>query len=287
MKLWIFVAALTLAACGQEPTAAPPAKDRAPVAVAKGVVEADGGLMRIAAPREGVIGGTLREGVHVMPGQVVARMEGRQAQLQLEGAAAETAERRAQLEVSAARAAGAAREAKRLASMAAADLVTRQEGDQADTAAAVALGEQRQAAAGLSAALSRQKLAAYEVEVRTVHSPIAGRIVRRLVRDGAAVSATAQLYVVEPDGERVIRAELDEAFAERVTPGMHAIVSREFQTGASYEAQVLRVADILAGPALVEEAAAHADARVVAVILSMPKGVNLSLGQRVLVRFKP
>jgi len=287
MKPWILLLPLALAACGPKPTPAPPAKGPATVAVAKGVVEAEGGLVRIAAPREGVIEAPAQEGLHVSSGQVLARLDARQAQLQLDGAAAETGERRAQLEVATARAAGAAREAKRLADMAAADLVTRQEADQAATAAAVALGEQRQAAAGLGAAQARQKLAAYEVEVRTVRSPVSGRIVRRIARNGAAVAPAAQLFLVEPDGGRVIRAELDESFAERVSPGMHATVTREFQSGASFEAEVLRIADVLAGPALVDDAAVRADARVVSVILNLPPGANLRLGQRVLVRFKP
>jgi multidrug resistance efflux pump len=171
--------------------------------------------------------------------------------------------------------------------MAAADLVTRQDADQAATAASVAQGEQRQAAAGLGAAQARQKLAAYEVEVRTVRTPITGTIVRRVARAGTAVAAAAQLFLIEPEGGRVVRAELDESFAERVMPGMRAVVSREFQTGANYEARVLRVSDVLAGPSLAEEAAVRADARVVSVILSLPPGADLRLGQRVLVRFMP
>ena len=289
MKAVVLALLLGLAACAPKPKApAAAAADPPTVAVAKGVVEAQGGLLRVLAPRDGVILGPLPdEGAQIAVGQVLARLDDREPRLQLDAAAAELGERRAQVEVAAARAAGAAREARRLAALAAADAATRLDADQAATAAAVATGELRQASGALAAAEARHRLAAYDVEVRTIRSPVAGRILRRTASPGAYVASAAPLFVLEPDGPRVVRAELDEAFADRVTSKSRAVVTKEFQPGRAYGAEVVRISDALTGPALPEEAASRADARVANVLLRLSPGADLRLGQRVLVRFTP
>jgi multidrug resistance efflux pump len=258
------------------------------VAVAKGVVEAQGGLLRVLAPRDGlVVAPLVEEGAAVAAGQLLARLDDRQARLMLDAAKADLGERRAQAEVAGARAAGAEREARRLATLAAADAVTRLEAEQAATAASVAGGEHRQALEALNAAAARQRLAAYDVEVRAIRAPVAGHVVRRTVAAGAYVAAATPMFVIEPDGARLVRAELDEAFADRVTPRTHAVVTREYQPGQAYPAHVVRVSDLLSGPALADDAASRTDARVVSVLLSLPPTSDLRLGQRVLVRFNP
>ena len=188
--------------------------------------------------------------------------------------------------LAAAKAAGAQRDAQRLSRLAEADAGPRQDAERAATAAAVDQGEQRQASAGLREAEARRRLSLYEVQVREIRAPVAGHIVRRATSAGAFVSAATSLFVLEPDGRRVVRAELDEAFAGRVRPGMGAVVTRQFQAGAPYGAQVLRVSDLLAGPSLPDEPTAKADAgdhRRVA----LTGAQDLKLGERVLVRFTP
>ena len=288
MKRFLLPAILALAACTPKPP--PPAAPHLPptVAVAKGIVEAQGGLLRVLAPREGLIVAPLaEEGAAVLAGQVLAQVDDRQARLMLAAANADVGERRAQAEVADAHAAGAEREARRFATLAAADAATRLEAEQASTAASVARGEHRQALEALNAATARQRLAAYDVEVRTVTSPVAGHVVRRTVSVGAYVAAATPMFVVEPDGARLVRAELDEAFADRVSPKAQAVVTREYQQGRTYPARVIRISDLLSGPALSDDAASRTDARVVSVLLSLPPTSDLRLGQRVIVRFKP
>lgn len=288
MKSPIAIAALLfLAACAPKPPAAHTAVAKSPVAVAKGVVEAKDGLIQVLATDDGLVGDALaEEGAHVVAGAVLAQLDDRRARLALESALADLGVRRAEAEVAAARAGGAEREAKRLSALASADAGTRLDADQAATAAAVARGELRQATESLRAAESRGRLAAYEVDRRTIRAPVTGRIVRRSVGPGAYVAAQAPLFVVEPDGARLVRAELDEAFAGKVRPGMSATVTREFQQGRAYGAQVVRVSDLLTGPGLADDTApGRADARVVNVMLKLPPTADLRLGQRVLVRF--
>lgn len=218
---------------------------------------------------------------------MLVRIDDRQARLMDAVSASDVAERRAQADVAAARAAAAEVEEGRLSRLAAADATPRQDYDQAAAAAAVLRREQRQAQVAIGAADARRALSAFEVAVRDVHAPVAGRIVRRTVATGAYATATAPLFVIEPQGPRVVRAELDESFADRVRPGMAAVVSPEFQAGGGERAQVLRVADVLGGPALAEDATGRPDARVVTITLALPTAAKFRVGQRVLVRFTP
>jgi multidrug resistance efflux pump len=282
-------AASLLAACHghgrPEPKTAPTTPS---TAVARGVVESEAGLIRVVAPTDGVIQRvTVEEGAHVEVGQPLAQLDDRQARLALEAADAELGDKRAQAEIAAVRTGGALQEAQRLALLAGADAATRQDADQAAVAARVARIEQAQAGAALRAAEARRRMEAFGVDAHAVRAPAAGRVVRRFAAPGAWAAAASPLFVLEPDGRRVIRAELDEAFADKVRPGIAASVSREFQSDRSYRARVVRIADSFSGQTMTEDPTARADTRVVVVVLSLEDGQDLKLGQRVLVRFAP
>ena len=289
MKSWLVLAlALALVACSPpHPTGSVPST-AAPVAVAKGVVEAQGGLLRLVASRDGVLAGVWAdEGAHVEAGQLLARLDRRQAELALESADADLGESRARLATAVARADGAKREAARLRALAAGDAAPRQDADQASTAALAAQGERQQAAEAVNAAQARRRLAAFDVDTRAIRAPVAGYVVRRLAGQGGYVAASTPIFVIAPDGERLVRAELDEVFADRVALRSRATVSREFQAGASYPASVTRISDVLGTPVLGDDAASRADARVINVLLRLPPATDLRIGQRVLVRFEP
>lgn len=283
--------ALQVGACAPRDAHPPAARSNATPsvsAVAKGVVDAEAGLVQIRAPREGTITRLdVEAGERVAAGQPLAILDGQQARLGLGATDADLGARQAQLEVAQAHAIGAEREAARLARLAAQDAAPRQDADQAANAAMVARGEQRQAAQALRVAQARRRIDAYEVEVRVVRAPLAGRIVRRDAVAGAYAPAAGPLFLLEPDGRRVVRAELDESFADRVRPGAAATVTPEFQPGRTYRARVLRIADVLTGAAIAEDATAKADTRVVSVLLTLDGTTDLKIGQRVLVRFTP
>ncbi len=257
-------------------------------AVAKGVVDAEAGLLQVRAPRDGTVTRLHVEvGERVTAGQPLATFDLQQARLGLEAADADLGARRAQVEIARAHAVGAAREATRLARLVAQDAAPRQDADQAATAALVARGEQSAAEEALRVSQARRRIDAYEVEVRVVRAPMAGRIVRRDTVAGAYAAAAGPLFLLEPDGRRVVRAELDESFADRVRPGMSATVTPEFQSSRAYRARVLRVADVLTGASIPEGSNAKADTRVVSVLLTLDGTTDLKIGQRVLVRFTP
>ena len=257
------------------------------VAMAKGFVDVSGGLVRVAAPRDGVIVRLMaEEGDVVAKGQPLAVFDDRQAQLGLAASRAEVADRKAQLAMAEAKAAGAARDAQRLSGLARQDAATRQDADQAATAAQVSAAERDQARQALAAAEARTRLEGLEVEVRTLRAPAAGKIIRRSANAGAFVNAAAPVFLLEPQGSRVVRAELDETFADQVHAGMAAKVTREFDDSHVYNAHVLRVAEVFASPALNDDPAVRSDSRVVSVILTLDNPAPMKLGQRVLVRFE-
>ncbi|MDO5527932.1 MAG: biotin/lipoyl-binding protein, partial [Paracoccus sp. (in: a-proteobacteria)] len=69
------------------------------IAVARGTVDVAGGLMRLAAQREGLIVEVLAsEGDHVSEGQILARIDDKSAALQLEMARAEADQAATQVE---------------------------------------------------------------------------------------------------------------------------------------------------------------------------------------------
>jgi macrolide-specific efflux system membrane fusion protein len=290
LPLTALLALLALAGCGlneHRKGHAPAVPAASSAAMAKGFVDVAGGLVRIAAPRDGVITRILvEEGDAVAKGQPLAILDDRQAQLGLEAVRAEVADRRAQLAMAQAKAAGAARDAQRLAGLARQDAATRQDADQAGTAAAISAAERDQARQALAAAEVRARLDALEVEVRTLRAPAAGKIIRRSANAGAFVNAAAPLFLLEPTGARIVRAELDETFADQIHAGMRAKVTREFDATQAYDAHVLRVAEVFASPALNDDAAARSDSRVVAVVLTLDVPASMKLGQRVLVRFE-
>ncbi len=286
MKYTSIFILLALVGCSSADNATSPAIANAPLAVAKGVVESQAGLVRVLAPADGTIVAIVaEEGDHVAAGQVLARLDDRQARLAADALSSEVAERRGQADGAQAQAIGAVREARRLRELADADAAPRQDADLAATAAAAANGQVRQTLNALLTAEARQKLGALDLEKRTVRAPVAGHILRRSTTTGASTLVASPLFVLEPDGARVVRAELDEAFADRVTPSSKAEITRAFQPGETWRGRIVRVSDVLANPVQLEEPSAHADARVTVVILALPPGANLRLGQRVLVRF--
>lgn len=283
----LLTAALLLTACDGHEKSAQAAP--APVApAAKGVVEPEGGLITVRTSRDGLVQRLLvQEGDHVTVGQPLAQLDEEQSALTEAASNAELGERRAQAAVAAARREGAEREARRLAGLAAADAATAQDADQAATLARVARGEADQASQAVRAAAARERLDAFEVGARTIRAPASGRIVRRMATAGSGASANAPLFVLEPDGRRIVRAELDETFVDEVRPGMAALITREFRQGPALHARVLRVADAFEGSALTDDPTARADVRVVSVVLALDDDHALKLGQRVLVRFTP
>jgi multidrug resistance efflux pump len=283
----LLAAGALLAACEKGGDAANAQNRAAPAAMARGVVAADGGLIPVAAPRDGLITEVrVEEGAHVDRGAVLARLDVDRSALLAIQAAAETAQQAAAWRGAQARSVAASAEAARLARLASADAATRHEAELARQAAVVAAAQSDEAARAVDVARARQRLAELEQSARTVRAPVSGLVLRRTAAVGAAaVSGTgAPLFVLAPDGPRIIRAELDEAFVGRVMPGATAWVTDASGGGRVLKARVLRISPSFESAALDDQPGGRADGRVLRLVLAFDEPNTLRLGQRVLAR---
>ena len=186
---------------------------------------------------------------------------------------AEIAEIEARVAAASAAANRADVEAARLRRLADADAGSRQDADRARDAARLARDELITAQRAADTARARRQLDAYAVDARTITAP---------------VTAGTPLFMLEPAGARVVRAEVDEEFADKLKPGMTATVSLESDTSRTFQARLVRISEMFGPSQIVGDPTAPSDTRSISVILQ-PTGEqpNLRLGQRVLVRIAP
>ena len=286
-------ALLILVACSDEAsternTAAASAPASAYVASAKGRIDIEGGLIRLAAQREGVIDKVLvEEGDTVQRNQVLAVLVDEQARRSASLARAEQAQSQAALPAIEVRIATALREANRLAPLAADQTVAAQDFDNARDQVLAARAEQAAALAAVRTAAERVKQADYEIEQRIVRAPLAGKIVRRQARpgDGVSISTVTPLFQFAPDGPRIVRAELEERFVPMVRVGQTAQVALEADESRQYTAKVLRLGHVVGQPSPSDDPTVRRDISVVECVLSI-EASDVLIGQRVIVRFK-
>lgn len=259
------------------------------VALAKGKVDVEGGLIRLASRRDGVVRDVLvEEGTSVEPGQVLAVLDDRQARLRVESAQRELSRRQAEIPPLSVRLAAARREARRMARLAEEHCIPTQLYDQAQDE--VRVREAELAALHAEVKIARSQVAVEENEVRfyRVVAPGRGRIVKRMARPGDGVSTTnvTPLFLFAPEVPRIVRAELDESFVGLVKPQMAAELVLESPESSVLPAQVLRLGQVFGMRQTNDDPSERQDVRVVEVVLSCPSR-DLLIGQRVLVRFLP
>ena len=267
------------------------AQAREAVAVARGIVDVEGGIVQLAASRDGVVQEVLvEEGEKVRAGQPLAVLDDRAARLALAVASAELSQAEAAIAPIEVREAAAAREYERLLPLARTEAVSRKALDQAGDALRLARSELAAQRAAAETARARRAAAEHEIAQRTVRAPSDGVIVRRLARAGDGVSTlnVTTLFWLAPATPPIVRAEIEESFADRVRPGMAAEIAAESDESRVFPARVVRVGRAF-GPrrVTVHDPRDRADVRVLEVILGagdVPPDVPL--GQRVIVRFE-
>ena len=281
------LAALALAACtdGEGADSKPP--ESRWLAMARGEVDVEGGLVRVTAPRDGrIVEVAVEDGDAVKAGEVLARLDARQARSALDVAEAGSAEAKAKVAVLKARLPGAQDAAKRFGEAASAGAATGQSADESHTAVRVLQAEIAAAEAAVKVADAQAEAARAELAMLTLTAPIAGRIVRRSAHVGDVVSASAatELFQILPDRPRIVRAELNEAYVDKIKPGMRAEVVRDSDEGTAYPARVLRIGEVFGPSRLTDDPVERAGAHDVECVLAL-EGGEFRIGQRVLVRF--
>ncbi len=275
-----------LAACsGQHPAPAAPPPSYA--AMARGVVDVEGGLLRLLPRGDGVVATVpVTEGAVVQRGQLLLTLDARAAELGVAMARAELDQARAHADELAARLPAAQTRAERVAAAARAAAASQQ--DSADAASTLAglRAEISAARASIEVAQARLAQAQHELDLRSLRAPVAGIIVRRYVQPGETVSAQAAqpLFELQPQRPLIVRAELNESYIDQVQPGMRAEVVLDAGSGRTWPAHVLRLGLVYGPTRLGPQHDQPADAHDVDCVLALD-AAGLRVGQRVLVKF--
>lgn len=285
-------AACLLVGCSKPPATAAvqtPAAASAPyVAVARGKVDIEGGLLQLSMPRDGTLASVaVRGGDHVKKGQLLAALDTEAAKLAVEAAQAQLEQAQAQLKLIGIKQAAAKQRAQRLTAAVTAGASDGQSADDAREASAQTDAEQASAHAAVSMASQKLAEARYELKQRSLLAPFDADIVQVSAQPGASVTpVSGPLFTLLPDKPRIVRAELNESFVGAIHPGMRAEVTANNGSATSHwSAHVVRIGEVY-GPATLEnDPQVRANARTVECVLAFDLPQHLRIGQRVLVRF--
>ena len=268
-------------------TAAAPLTDRL-AAIAKGKIDVEGGVIRLAAQREGLIQAVfVEEGDHVKKGQLLAELDTRQASLSVAEARTSLAEAQARRQIATARSRAADREASRLADLARTRAVPVQDADKANDEARIQRGELAAANAAVATAEQKLRRELFEIEARRIRAPLDGRIVRRAAKpgDGASTLNVTELFLLAPETARIVRAELDEQFVAAVRPGQAARIMLEYDEKQVFTGKILRLGEVFGTRKLAnDDPNEKQDMRVIEMVASVADGHRLKIGQRVQVQ---
>lgn len=257
-------------------------------AIANGKVDVEGGIIQIAARRGGIVREVLvQEGDRVTAGQILARQEDDEARLAVQAAAAAVSQAESQLAQIRVDIRTAQREQERLQKLVATNFVAAQRMDQAQDAVATAQARLGSQIAAVQTARAQLDQARYNQELTVIRAPTNGRIVRRYANPGAGASTlnVSNMFDLEPDAPRIVRAEVVESDLPNLRDGQAVEISPEGDSTKIYIGSVLRRAAVFGARKLAsDDPSQRTDERVVEVVASAGDA-PLLIGQRVLVKF--
>lgn len=176
----------------------------------------------------------VNEGDAVEQGQVLARLDDRDARVALARVRAELQAARQRLEAARASALNARRERRRAEQLAGQQVITRADLDRVRTQARLARAEARAAAAQLAAARRAVEAAELQLAHTVVRAPFDGTVVSKLADEGAVLAPAALTQenvggIVElvDLGALEVDAEVSEEQLSRVRPGQPALIFLE------------------------------------------------------------
>ncbi|MDZ4760985.1 MAG: HlyD family efflux transporter periplasmic adaptor subunit [Alphaproteobacteria bacterium] len=272
----------------KEAIAAAAAVETPYAAIASGKVDIEGGLVDVAARAPGIVKDVLvQEGDKVVKDQILARQDDADARLSRNRVAAQLNQAEAQLPILEVQIQAASREQARLERLVAETAVSQQVYEQAmDVTRQM---EAQVAAQRSSVMLARAQLAEanYQVELYVVRAPADGRIVRRYANPGSGASTlqVTPLFQLQPDTQRIVRAELEERSLSLVSAGQKVEIVPESDQTATYPGSVIRIAEVMGSRKLKsDDPSERTDERVVEVVIDAESAPVL-VGQRVFVKF--
>lgn len=291
--------ALSLSACGGPPppgdeggashAKVDPASINTPyAAIAAGKVDIEGGLVDIAARAPGIVREVLvQEGDQVKAGQILAKQEDDDSRLSRNRVAAQLQQAEAQLPILVVQLEAAQREEARLKRLADENAASTQTYQQSQDATRQLMAQVEAQKASISLVRAQLAEANYQVELHIIRAPADGTIVRRYANPGSGAStfSVTAMFQLQPDSQRIVRAEVEERSVTQVKPGQRAEIVPESDQKASYPGVVVRIAGVMGARKLrSDDPSERADERVVEVVVDAESAPVL-VGQRVLVKF--
>ena len=272
-----------------EAKAAAAAAPKSPfVAVANGKADVEGGMIQVAARRAGIVREVyVQEGDRVAKGQILARQEDDEPKLSAARAAAAVEQAKAQMAQYQVQLTTAEREHRRLQGLVSTNFVAAQKVDQAADKIREAQANIQAQRAAIATAQAALEEARYNLELTIIRAPTDGRIARRYANPGAGASTlnVSNMFDLEPDAPRIVRAEIAESSLPHVAIGQTVQIAPESEPTKVYAGKVLRRAAVFGARKLQsDDPTERADDRVVEVVVSADSAPFL-IGQRVLVKF--
>ncbi len=146
-----------------------------------------------------------------------------------------------------------------------------------------------QAEADVAAKESKVEQARFALEECSLRAPSAGKILRIFVNPGDVLGSNSRQPAIQfcPDKPRIVRAEVEQEFAGRVTKGQAALVHDDSSAGPGWKGKVTRVSDwYTARRSILQEPLQFNDVRTLECIVELDPGQQApKIGQRVRVTF--
>lgn len=281
--LWLTVG---IPKAGENPDATEPPPP-AIAAAARGTVDVEGGLYRITAVRDGVVASVeAAEGAYVRKGDVLAVLDSRQEASAVRIAEAELAQAEDHYKLLQLKVKNLSKTLERMQRAAAGKAVSDQALSDARDAYETQAIETNSAASAVSVTRERVEIAKREVSVRSIMAPADGIVIRQAVKAGEAVSVQAmtEMFVLLPDGPKIVRADIPEEYLGLVGPGMSVEIAAEGRTGQSVSGKISRISKVLTRPKSAENSGERSDVRAANCIITIARDAPLAIGQRVVVR---
>ena len=290
-------AALLLGACSRDapaPAQSPSGKAGATavgkVAVARGIIDVEGGLIALAPPVDGSItAAPVKEGATVKKGQLLLSLDGALLQQEVAMATADLALANDRLKGSQAQLRELERNAARLSTGASEGVSSNQQADAARQQLAGVRADVDVAGAQVDMAQHKLEHARLKLQQMSLSAPEAGTVVGQVPGLGAFVQAGKPAISLLPARPLQVRAELSAAYADAVQVGMKATVVPDSDgaenTSTLPSARVVRISPVFAQARLPEDAG-RGVAKVVECVLEFDGAAKARFGQHVRVEFR-
>ena len=287
----VMAAVMLLAACSERP-AVPPVQMSTglrDIAVARGKVEVEGGLLNLVMPVAGVVSEqAVREGDIVQADQALLSLRDGVEVAQKETARARLSLAQARLRAAQAGLPAAQQAAQRYATAARAGAAQAQQAEQAQQRLRQARTDIEIAQAEVELARAQGKQQQAQLARFALAAPEAGQIVKLNVRQGSFVQAGEAVATLLPARPLQLRVELNAAYVEKVKVGMKARVLFDTEGGGQANAlptaHVLRISPVY-GEGRLQEDSQRGPVRVVEAVMAFDEPAQTRVGQNVRVIF--